>query len=228
MKVYLCGGGSGKQIFNALLDFSKKIDKSKPILYIPLAMDNSRYDSCYNWFSEEIKNVNLTKFEMIKSSLELSKKDLSNYSSIFIGGGNTYKLLNEIKQYSNYEKIIDYLNNGGTIFGGSAGAIIFGKDINCCLLDDKNDIGLKDTCGFNLLNNYSILCHLKSKNFKKNCKFLQEYSKDKKIIYLPEEDVILVEDNKIKLIGTRKYMIFKNGKYSYHNFANFKKDMVDI
>jgi len=225
MKLYLCGGGSGKQNLSALLKFSKKLDKTKPILYVPLAMEETKYDSCYNWFKEEIKNVNLTNFEMVKSSLEFSQKELSNYNAIFIGGGNTYKLLNEIKQNSNYEKIIDYLHNDGTIFGGSAGAIIFGKDINCCLLDDKNNINLKDTKGFNLLNNYSILCHLKNKNFKKNFKFLEKYSKENKVIYLPEEDVILIEDKKISIIGNKKYVIFKDGKYVYHHFANLKKDM---
>lgn len=225
MNLYLCGGGSGKQILKALSKFSKKLDKTKPILYVPLAMEESKYNSCYDWFKEEIKNMNLTNFEMVKSSLELSKKDFTNYSAIFIGGGNTYKLLNEIKQNSNYEKICDYLNNGGTIFGGSAGAIIFGNDINCCLLDDKNTVDLKNTEGFNFLNNYSILCHLKNKNFKKNRKYLEEYSKKYNLLYLPEEDVILVDNEKISLIGNQKYIVFKNGKYEYHNSANLKKDM---
>ena len=226
MRLYLCGGGSGKQILDALSSFSRKLDKEKPILYVPLAMESSKYDCCYDWFAKEIRNMNLNKFEMVKSSLELSRKDLSNYSAIFIGGGNTYKLLSEIKKNLNYEKIWNYLNNGGTIFGGSAGAIIFGKDINCCLLDDKNDVNLKDVNGFNLLNNYSILCHLKNKNFKRNRKFLEEYSKKQKVLYLPEEDVILIEDNKISIIGTKQYVIFKNGKYIYRNFYNLKKDII--
>ena len=158
MKLFLCGGGSGKQILDALYKFSNVINKEKPILYIPLAMEEDKYDSCYDWFKSEIKSVNLENFEMVRSSLELSQKDFSNYCAIFIGGGNTYKLLNDINKYSNKEKIIKYLNDDGIIFGGSAGAIIFGKDINCCLLDDENKVNMVDTSGFNLLNDYSILC----------------------------------------------------------------------
>lgn len=45
-------------------------------------------------------------------------------------------------------------------------------------------------------------------------------------MYLPEEDVILIENEKISIIGNEKYIIFQNGKYEYHNFANLKKDMV--
>ena len=227
MKLFLCGGGCGKQIFNAYQKFKKVIDKSKPILYIPLAMEEEMYNSCYEWFSNEILNFGLTEFEMVKSSLELSKKDFTKYSALFIGGGNTYKLLKDLYDNSNYNKIIDYLKNGGIVFGGSAGAIIFGKDIDSCLLEDKNNINLKDTKGFNLLNNYSILCHLKNKNLKKNKKYLQNFAIKEKVIYLPEEDVILIENNKMSIIGNKKYMIFKGGKFEYHNFANFKKDIVD-
>lgn len=225
MKLFLCGGGSGKQILNALYKFSNVINREKPILYIPLAMENKKYDSCYDWFKNEIKLVNLDKFEMVRSSLELSQKKLDNYSALFIGGGNTFKLLKELKENNNDEKIKSYLKNNGIVFGGSAGAIIFGKDINSCLLDDENNINLNNTEGFDFLNGYSILCHLKNKNFNKNLEYLNEYSKKNKVIYLPEEDVIFINNKKIGIIGTSKYVIFKNGKYEFHNFANFKKDM---
>lgn len=226
MKLFLCGGGSGKQILSALYKFSNTINNEKPILYIPLAMESKNFDSCYTWFKNEIKNVNLTKFEMVRSSYELSQKSLDEYSALFIGGGNTYNLLNQLNQYDNYNKIQTYLKKDGIVFGASAGAIIFGKDINGCLLDDENKLGLENTKGFNYLKDYSILCHLKAKNFNKNLKYLQKYSVRNKLIYLPEENVIYINNKKISIIGTKKYVIFKNGKYEFHNFANFKKDIV--
>lgn len=227
MKLFLCGGGSSKQILSALYKFSNIIEKNKPILYIPLAMASKNYDSCYTWFKNEIKIVNLSKFEMVKSSYELSQKNFNEYSALFIGGGNTYKLLYELSQYDNFNKIKAYLKNGGIVFGGSAGAIIFGKDIDGCLLEDENKFKIDNIKGFNYLNGYSLLCHLKNKNFNKNLKYLQKYSLKNKLIYLPEENVIFINDNKICIIGTSKYVIFKNGKYMVHNFANFKKDIID-
>lgn len=46
MKLFLCGGESGEQIKYALNNYASPIDKSKPILYIPLAMEKEKYDSC--------------------------------------------------------------------------------------------------------------------------------------------------------------------------------------
>ena len=223
MKLYLSGGGSGKQNHFAYINFFRIIDKSKPILYIPLAMESTMYKSCYNWFKNEINSYNFDKFEMAKSSLELSKLDLNNYSALFIGGGNTYKLLSELKENDNINKIKKYLLDGGIVYGGSAGAIIFGKDIDGCkLMDEKNDV---NTEGLNFINNYSLLCHFNNNNLKLNKKYLTTYSIKNKLLFLPEEDVLVISDNSIKIIGSHKYVIFDNQKMAIHSPSNFKKDI---
>jgi len=51
------------------------------------------------------------------------------------------------------------------IYGGSAGAIIFGKSILSSL--DKNFIGLTDFSGMNLLKDVGIFCHYKPEKEKK-------------------------------------------------------------
>lgn len=223
MKLYLSGGGSGKQNHFAYVNFFRIIDKSKPILYIPLAMESIMYKSCYNWFKNEINSYNFDKFEMVKSSLELSKLDLNNYSALFIGGGNTYRLLSELNKNDNISKIKKYLLNGGIVYGGSAGAIIFGKDIDGCkLMDEKNDV---NTEGLNFINNYSLLCHFNNNNLKLNKKYLTTYSKKNKLLFLPEEDVLVISDNTIKIIGNHKYAVFDNQKMAIHSPSNFKKDI---
>lgn len=222
MKLFLCGGGSGKQVIDAYKEFEKCIDKNKPILYIPLAMDEEKYNSCYEWFSDEIKNFGGMKFDMVRNSLELSNKDFNKYAAIFIGGGNTFKLLKDLKEHSNWDKIINYLNNDGVIFAGSAGAIVFGKDINSALIDDGNDVNIFDLSGFNYLKDYSILCHLKESHFNKNEEYLKRYSKKFKTIYMPEEDVILISNNEIKMIGNKDIVIFDNDKYCWRTCKQFE------
>ncbi|MCM1466990.1 MAG: Type 1 glutamine amidotransferase-like domain-containing protein [Alistipes sp.] len=125
MKVFLCGGGAGRQTFEANKRLNEVIDHSKPCLYIPLAMEQEKYADCYEWIKEELKNVAVPYIEMVKSADELAAKNMNDFGVLFIGGGNTFKLLNDLKISGAFEKIKEYLNSEGVIFGGSAGAIIY-------------------------------------------------------------------------------------------------------
>ena len=92
MKVFICGGGSGKQTSGALHRLNEVINHALPCLYIPLAMEESQYNSCYEWITGELSDVEIPGIEMVRSAEELSRKNLADYSFLFIGGGNTFKL----------------------------------------------------------------------------------------------------------------------------------------
>ena len=214
MKAFLNGGGSTKELEETMIKVNEIMDHNKPILYIPLAMDESNhpYDDCYEWFQQQIVNVENIGVDMPRSFEEVASINLDNYSVIFIGGGNTYNRLKGIKDYGIFEKIKNY---NGIIIGGSAGAIIFGYDINSCLVMDDNNVNLKDTKGFNLLNNKSIFAHYTNSKTEeihnKYTNYLINYSKEhEEVIALPEEDTIFI-DNEIEIIGNRPYYIFKDG-----------------
>ena len=159
---------------------------------------------------------------MAISGKELCSRNLNDYSFIFIGGGNTFRLLKELKDSGAFTRIKQYLEKGGIIFGGSAGAIIFGKDLDACRLDDPNRVELMDTEGFDLLDGISILCHFsngpKEKDVK-NAEYLRELSWRRTILALPEEDTLLVcgvvgQSDSIfaEMIGDRPYFIFQDGE----------------
>ena len=97
MKVFLCGGGADVQTIEANKRLNEVIDHSKPCLYIPLAMEEEMYDSCYEWIQGELSSVDIPGIDMVRSVKELAEKDLADYSFLFIGGGNTFKLLRDIK-----------------------------------------------------------------------------------------------------------------------------------
>ena len=113
MKLILCGGGSGEQNYYANKKLNEIIDHSKPLLYVPLAMDevDHPYDSCYEWITKELSQVQLSGIDMVRSFEELAQKDYNDYCALFIGGGNTYKLLKGLKESGSFEKIKEYIKN---------------------------------------------------------------------------------------------------------------------
>lgn len=226
MRLFLNGGGCGKQTLLTYKEINKIINHNEPVLYIPLAMDEEDhpYDSCYDWIKGEISSIDIPGIEMVRSFEELKEKNLDKYSLIYIGGGNTYKLLNGIKATKTYDKLKKYILNKGIVYGSSAGTVIFGKSIDIIKIMDKNEINLNDTKGFNCLNNTSVFVHYtnyKSKYteeenkslMKEYTNFISDYTKkNEKVIAIPEEDTIFFDGKNIRVIGELPYYIFENGK----------------
>ena len=105
MNVFLNGGGAGAQTSDAYKRLNQIIDKSKPCLYIPLAMTQEKYDSCYEWITTELNDIKVSHIDIVRSAEEILAKNLNDYSFVFIGGGNTFKLLHDLKKSGAYEKI---------------------------------------------------------------------------------------------------------------------------
>lgn len=201
----ILGGGNKIKLFKNL-DFLEDIHN---LLYIPIAKkDVIHLRACDN-FKKIMSIYSIENISLYDSSIT----DLDNYDCIYIEGGFTFKLLKEIKDSGLNKKLLKYIENGGTLIGNSAGAIIFGFDINLVLFCSQKDINflkLEDTKGFNLLYNYDLQPHfLENQN-----KFHQDYSlKNKRnILGIPEESGVLFTNNKFKVIGEKPISLFKGNK----------------
>ncbi|WP_051931985.1 Type 1 glutamine amidotransferase-like domain-containing protein [Clostridium sp. KNHs214] len=196
----LSGGGDAEKVKPIDSFFANKINKEKVLIYIPVAMEEAcfTYEECYNWFSKTYSEYGIYKIEMWT---DLQEKKLSNeYAGVFIGGGNTYRLLKTLKDTKFDKECIKFLNNGGVIYGGSAGAIIFGKTIDSAKHADKNIVNLKDSKGLNFLNNKDVWCHYKETDDE----LIDYYNNELYILY--EESGIIIDGKDVKEIG-KKYKI---------------------
>ena len=220
MRLFICGGGCGDQTTIANNKFNEIIhNDTRPLLYIPFAMTKFPLESCYEWIKGELKDVNISSIKMVESVEKLEKENLNDYCGIFIGGGNTYLLLSLLKRNSSFEKLKNYAMNDGIIFGGSAGAVICGNDIDTIKLMDSNEANLVDTKGLNLLNEFSVYPHYtnKSEEFEtKATDYLIDF--DTKVLALPEEVTLYYENGKYEILGNKPFYVFDaNEKIEFNN-----------
>ncbi len=223
IRLILNGGGSGEGVKESYELFAKEVKGGK-VMYIPLAWNNGPCEECIHWFKGEMKPFGIEEVDLITDATQITRERLSKVSGVFIGGGNTYKLLKYLKETPAFENLKEYIQNGGLVMGSSAGALIFSEDINTCLKDeleikscsDENLVGLKDTKGFNLIKGYSILPHYKKlpeqiENTEKKVEKLLKQGY--KLICLPEETSLWINGNQAKIVGKKPAEIFdEHGK----------------
>ncbi len=200
--LFLSGGGDKKDSYLLDKEFSKVLKRK--LLYIPIAIDIKEhpYSECFKWIKDIFAQFSFDNIEMWTYLRNKTIKDLENFDAIYIGGGNTFKLLKEIRDSGFDKLLLKFYNQGRSIYGGSAGAIIFGKSI--ITTHDENEVNLKNLKGLSLCKDYSILCHYKPEVDDKNIKMLL---KKEKIIALPENSGIIIKNNVIKDIG--KIFVFE-------------------
>jgi len=202
-KLFLSGGGNEKQTLKFDEEFLRGIKK---ILYVPIAWKDDDFESCRKWFTNAMRQHKKVDIDMLTDLTKLP--NLEHYDAVYIGGGNTFKLLKSIKESGFDRKLFEYYNNGGTVYGGSAGAIIWGRDIDIALICDdvdSNDVNLKDTKGFNEIKGYDIQCHYNNSQLEEHKEFIKKTKR--KVVAIPEESALLVENGEYKVIGLKSITI---------------------
>ena len=99
--------------------------KNKKVVIIPNArLITQNRNTAYRIQKE------LTKNNIYSDIIDIDKKKikLSDYDAIYFTGGEPKYLMNSINKNNLFDKIKIFIDNGGTIIGQSAGAMIFSKN----------------------------------------------------------------------------------------------------
>jgi dipeptidase E len=206
MKLMLSGGGAGEQTKKLDEHFASWVDKEKPLLYIPIAINSCKhpYNECLDWLKSTFDVLGIKKYEMVteENLEEYSNKDVSEFGGIYIGGGNTPYLLKKLKESGVWKFLQDAVEKDIPIYGGSAGAIIFSKAITPSLNFDKNWVELngKDLDGMNLTKDNFLFCHF-NENKEDRIKQIILEQKTSPAILLPEPSGLSIVDDKITALG---------------------------
>lgn len=198
---------SFKDVANIFADFEKDL-KGKTVTFIPTASKVEKVVFYVNSGKKVLQKLGLIIDELdisTASNDEINSK-LRNNDFIYITGGNTFFLLQELKKTGADKIIIDEINKGKLYIGESAGAIVTSANVEYAKRMDnlKKAPNLTEFNGLNLVDFY-VIPHYTNFPFEKTVeKIIEDYSSKLNLSPISNKDAILVVDNKIDFIQIKE------------------------
>ncbi len=214
MKLVMTGGGDSKHFREIDKFFVNKLGKNPSLFFIPLAGKKRSWKNALTRIQETFSTIEFDNIEACEDLHSLTWEKLKSFDAIYIDGGNTFQLMDMIRDTHFYELLHRFLNCGGVVNGDSAGAIVLGSHIETAhfgLHGDENKAGVISYQGLNLIGNWAVHCHYKKREDKEILKFVLEYGFP--VIALHETSSVFVNNRTLKVLGKRPIAIFtKKGK----------------
>lgn len=206
--LYLSGGGGKEQTKCIDRVFASELDGGKPLLYLPIAMnpDDISYEECYKWIQGVFTPFGVSDITMWVDLRGMTLDDLKGFSGVYIGGGNTFSLMQDFLQSGFHTILTRFIDEGGMIYGGSAGAIVAGSNIATSIHMDDNQVGLKTFNGLRLLEDFAVWCHYEEENDPLISSFIEVH--DQPVIALSEETGIVRKNGRMIVLGTKPAFVF--------------------
>ena len=199
----------------------------KKILFVPYARPSG---ISHLEYTQKAKNVfKILNLDIIDYTNEDLRESLENCDGIFIGGGNTFLLLDKIYQYSLIDILKNKINSGIPYLGTSAGSNICGmtigttNDMPIVHVKSLEALGIID---FNInphyldpIDGFEHMGESRETRINEFHKFNDQF-----VIGLREGSYLQVEGDDIYLKGLKHAVIFKkeNEKFEIENGFNLK------
>jgi dipeptidase E len=199
-KIALAGGGGAED--SRLLDelFASWIGPQGKILYLPIALRGIRsFESCFEWIKTTFAPLAITRISMWTDLAEHPVGQLEEFEAIYIGGGNTYSLLAELMTSGFDRHLKVYANRGRIIYGGSAGAVVLGKDIRTISHMDRNEIGLTEVNCLNLAEDHAVYPHYTPRDDTFIERFVEKHQQP--VLAIPERSAVVIESGRTRSVG---------------------------
>lgn len=206
-RLFLCS--SFADVANLLIDFANENLKGKIIAFIPTAS----LTESIRFYVKTGKKA-LEKVGMIVEEVEITQFSNEEISSIlhkcdyiYITGGNTFFLLQELKRKGVDKIISEQVKSGKLYIGESAGAIIaspdteYMKNVNFDPIEKAPE--LEDYSSLGLVDFYTIPHYGNFPFKKKGEKVIQLYNEKLQLIPISNKQAIFIEDSNIQIKDAR-------------------------
>lgn len=207
-KVFVSGGGDAQQSYFLDREFVRVLPR-RLILYLPVGLVRTiaGYEGCYEWITSTLGKHSQEPLDItmpIRLSPDVASR-LSSYDAVYIGGGkNTYRLLHLLYNAELIPPLVNYVAQGGAIYGGSAGAILLGHTI--ATVREENDGSYTHEQGLDLVGNFSILCHYDGTQDENVWAYIRHYRNP--VLALPETSGVVVVQDHASVVGSSPAYVF--------------------
>lgn len=197
---------SAKKTIHFLTKLTNKNWSDLNVIFITTA--GNLYEDTW-WIQDSRKalidlGANITELDIAgKSSKELIKQ-IGEPDVIFVAGGNTIYLLEEVQKSGFMNIVIELIEKGVIYVGSSAGSVLAGPDLilETNFEDRKNVSKLNSYAGLSLVN-FFILPHWNEKSWKNTYLKIADKLVESKIslITLTDDQAILIDGEKMKILS---------------------------
>ncbi|MDR0779037.1 MAG: Type 1 glutamine amidotransferase-like domain-containing protein [Methanomassiliicoccaceae archaeon] len=181
----------------------------KKVVFIPTAALNERGAFYISADRKALKKLGLIveELEISSASYEKIKESISAADYIFIAGGNTFFLLQELKRKGADKLIVEEINKGKPYIGSSAGSAILSKDIGYVRFMDSPKAAPDLNGDFSSLSviDFYIVPHYGYFFFKKAIeKTMKEFSDTLDLRLISNDQVIIVDGGSVETVTKKR------------------------
>lgn len=207
-RIIVAGGGNATDSLPLDELLARWTGKAGRLLYLPVALAGmgKSYADCLEWITSALNPRGIADITMWTDLSQFDYSDLNRFDAVYIGGGNTFTLLAQMRTTGFDKALTDFILRGGIVYGGSAGAIVLGHNILTCAHLDTNQTGLTEMGGLDVLNGTSIWCHYHPTDDASIIEFVQRYNCA--VLAIPERAGASFEGDQVTAFGYEPIRLF--------------------
>lgn len=173
------------------------------VAFIPTAADP--YPD--KWFVDvdrkafEEKGFIIQDVDLNNKDKDTLRKELADVEVIFVAGGNTFYLLEKVRESGFDEVLKEFVDKGVIYVGSSAGAALVGPDIApVAPIDDPSKAKLDSTKGVGLVD-FVVLPHYGNEKYKPKYEEIEKkFSGKYDLIKITDQEAVVVEGENHKVV----------------------------
>jgi len=196
--IYLGGGGGA---LDEAAVWRRMLKGKSRLVYWPFALEPERALAATEWLTRSLRNLDLhIQVETWTDLATRNPEQLESAELLFVGGGNTFRLLHHVRQHGFLDAVREFVESGGTYYGGSAGALLACANVEIALGLDQNEVDLTDLSALGLLKSFDVLPHFTPTQLADTRDWSSQHGRV--VLGIPERSGLALGEGTAEVLGT--------------------------